>query len=158
MDAALRLSKSVPAAGPLRLARRHRSGARPAPDRGIAALEQGVRRDCVGGDVVVDLVAAPARQRVDLQDLVSRWEQLCLDDGGLCTQRRLIATQARDPPVVFLEGVLQRSDLVDEAAPIWIPLVELRAVDLGLALRRAVITPQLHELQVPQVPDAFLEL
>ena len=88
-----------------------------APDAGIAALVQGVVRDVVGPDVVPDLLLAPRRERVDLDEaefLVPR------DDGDGLPRIGLVPPQARDPRRAALEGAAVRLDLAHGAAEVGV--------------------------------------
>src|ERR1700694_545574 len=69
MQAALLRARLLPPPppGPLRLARRDRTGAGGAADRDEAAFVQGVGGHAVGAGVFGRLIAAPIEQRVDLQ-------------------------------------------------------------------------------------------
>src|SRR5690606_11377310 len=63
VDPALGLVPAGPAAAARVLARGDPGGARPAPDRGVAVVDERVDQDAVVGDVALDLLVAPPGQR-----------------------------------------------------------------------------------------------
>src|SRR5690606_32655411 len=105
VDAALGLV-AVPAAGALRLTGRHRARARPAADRGVAAVEQLVVRDGVGEDVLPGVVSRPARERVHLHQRAAVLVLVQLEDADVGAGRGLIPAQAGDPAVELGERAL----------------------------------------------------
>src|SRR6188768_599373 len=66
---ALGLGRAGPAAGPHVVALAHRTGARPAADRGVPPAGQRVGRQQLHGRVVLDVGVGPRRHRVDLDDV-----------------------------------------------------------------------------------------
>ena len=93
----------VPAQRPLRGPRRGRpAGAGPAADGRVSVVLQRVDQDAVLGDVPLDLVVAPARERGDLDLLLL---VVPADDGGDHPAVGLVAAQPRRPCVVPGEGV-----------------------------------------------------
>src|SRR6266849_4306306 len=96
-----------PTAGALRLAGAHRAGARRATDRQKSSLVQRVDRDLVGGGKLLQSLAGPIDQRVEL-------EEIALSIGNHKTDlhaiRRLLGTQAGDPSLRAHERPLERLD------------------------------------------------
>src|SRR5437868_401299 len=129
MEPDLRLAGVLPAARALVLARLDRTGARDAADRRISRGMQGIDGHLVHVAVRVDALCVPVDDRLDLPDAVA-FRPFDLRRVG--AGERLLATDARDPGVVRLEGALERLDLADVAAAVGIALPEVRPLELVL--------------------------
>src|SRR5439155_5586598 len=125
MDAALELVGAGPAAGALVLPLEDRPSALHAADRRITRVVQRVVRYLVDGDIGLDSFRIPVDDRMDLPDaeLVG-----ALDLLRVLARQALLAADAADPRVVRLERPLERLHLADVAAPIGVPLPEVRAL------------------------------
>src|SRR5262249_29788836 len=103
-----------PAPGARRLARPDRARARRAADRRVALRVERVQRDLALAHVVPDLLLAPLRERVELDDRAVVVVDLHLAD--VAARRPLVAAEAGDPRVESGEVPRQRLDLADVAA------------------------------------------
>src|ERR1700722_14835793 len=130
MDAAFGLAGPGPAAAARVGTRLDLDGAGRAADGGVAVVDQRVNQHVVDGDVVVDLLLAPADDRVDLDHLPL---VVPLDHLGLAALAGLVAAHAGDPRVVVGQRPLPRLDLAQVAAQVGIAPVEPRA-ELGVLL------------------------
>src|SRR3546814_14846933 len=106
-------SSDLPATGAWVLAGGDPRSAGPAADRGIAVVDQRVDQDAVLGDVTLDVLVAPTRDRRDF-DLALFG--VPADDRCDDPVVGLGATQSRGPGVIASQGVRERLHLADRAA------------------------------------------
>src|SRR5580698_5524606 len=130
MNAALGLSGPGPAPAARVGTRLDPGGAGRAADGGVALVDQRVDQHAVGDDVVVDLLLAPADDRVDLDHLPP---VVPLDHLGLAAVTGLVPADAGDPRVIVGQRPLQRLDLAQVAAQVRVAPVEPGA-ELGVLL------------------------
>src|ERR1700685_2743750 len=108
MNAALGLSGPGPAPAARVGTRLDPGGAGRAADGGVALVGQRIDQHAVGDDVVVDLLLAPADDRVDLDHLTP---VVPLHHLALAAVAGLVAAHAGDPRVIVAQRPLQRLDL-----------------------------------------------
>ena len=142
VDPALGLVGAGPATAAGVIAGGDASRARPAPDAGVVVVDERVDEHAVVGDVGLDLLVAPARERGDLDLALAG---VPADHGRDDAVVGLRATEPGRPGVVPRQRVGQWLDLAQLAAQVGIGLVEV------LAVRRVLLGDALLGLDGDQV-------
>src|ERR1700730_8402584 len=127
MDAAFILFESDPAAGPIRFAVTHRTGAWPTADAAKAAVFERVIWNAMFTDIVPHLSGTPRGERIHLDDLFSAQlvELVQLQYLSRRSHIRLVPAQPRNPPIQLRKFSLQWHHFSDCATEIRISLPKI---------------------------------
>src|SRR3954451_10575151 len=136
-------------AGPTALAAGARLRARCAADRAVTLGEQRVREQPVVGDVTVDVVLGPLRERVHLDQTVRR---VPLDQPNAATRLGLSPQDAGAPGEVRRKSAPQWLDLAHLAAQVGVASPQVLAVLLVL-LRHRLRRAHAHQRDRQQALD-----
>src|SRR3984893_2726540 len=136
MNTAFILFESDPAAGPIRFAATHGTGAWPASDAAKAAVFERVVRYAMFTDIVPHLSGTPCGERIHLYDLFSAQlvELVQLQYLRRRSRIRLVPAQSRNPPIQLRKFSLQWHHFSDGAAEIRISLPKICSYVTSLAL------------------------
>src|SRR5258707_10182685 len=138
MNTAFILFESDPAAGPIRFAATHWTGAWPAADAAKAAVFERVVRNAMFTDIVPHLGGTPGGERIHLYDLFSTQlvELIQLHYLGRRSRIRLVPAQPRNPSIQLRKFSLQWHHFSNGATEIGISLPKICSQVASLALHR----------------------